>query len=79
MAQVIEVTLKRAPDTYDQSAWVERDNFPTASQARGYASFLARQYPATPYRIVKVRGNQHMPTRWAVMYVPEWKLWQDNV
>ena len=57
--------------TYPASAWRDRDSFQAIDQARGYARYLSRMYPATPYRIIRVRRRAYP---FVVRFVPAWKL-----
>lgn len=65
---VARIGRGRGHGRYRPSAWHERDNFPTVERAREYAELRARMYPQTPYRVVKLHD------RYAVQYVPAWKL-----
>lgn len=49
--------------TFRPSDWHERDNFRTLPEANAYARALARQYPVTPYRVVR------LSRRYTVEYV----------
>lgn len=53
---------------YRASDWQERDNFPSLEEARSYARWKSRQYPITPYRVVR------LDDRYVVQFVPEWNL-----
>lgn len=64
MTAIVELAGSRQANAvavrYVEADWIERDNFPTLEQARAYASFKARQYPATPYRIVETTLRERL-------------------
>lgn len=68
MRAVLETIGRADQSAYGPSDWQERDNFVTIEQARAYAKYKSRMYPATPYRIVAARR------RFYVEFVPEWLL-----
>lgn len=62
----------RGHERYRPGLWHERDNFATRDTAVGWARCLARMYPVTPYRVVRMRHRA--AERWSVQYVPSWNL-----
>jgi len=66
MANVI--ARYRSQEHYDDSDWVERDNFDSKDQAISYVKMNMSRFGKTPYRIIE------QDDRFIVEFVPEWKL-----